>query len=52
MQSGKYYVRINKRLRYIRVYEIKQKIGRKKENPLTKLMIKLFNKKGSGAQGV
>lgn len=37
----KYYVRINKRLRYIKVYSVINPIG-KKQNFMTKLFMKAF----------
>ena len=38
-----YYVRIKKEVRYVKVYNILNKIG-KKENLLTRLFIKLLSK--------
>ena len=46
-----YNVRINKRLRNIKVYTIKQRIG-EKETFLTKLFLKMINrKKGEQEEG-
>ncbi|HUC38688.1 MAG TPA: hypothetical protein VL944_00985 [Candidatus Acidoferrum sp.] len=40
----KYVVRINKRVRYLKTYTIVKKVG-PQPNLLTKLFIKIFNKK-------
>ncbi len=41
-----YSVRINQRLKYVRVYKILKRLS-KGENGLTKLFVKLFAKKGN-----
>ncbi|MDE1833049.1 MAG: hypothetical protein KGH58_01380 [Candidatus Micrarchaeota archaeon] len=43
-----YTVRVNKRLRYIKVYAVKQKVGQR-ETFMTKFFTRIFNpKKGEG----
>jgi hypothetical protein len=37
----KYFVRINKRLHYIKVYNVLKPLG-EKQNPMTKLFMKIF----------
>lgn len=40
----KYVVRVKKRVRYLRAYSIKQRVG-ERENALTKLFSKMFGRK-------
>jgi hypothetical protein len=50
MQQTRYVMRINKRLRYIRVYNIVKKVSNK-QNPLTKVFMKVFGgKKGDNGE--
>ena len=44
--SMKYYARVNRRIRNVRVYHTINKVG-EKENALTKLFIRIFNPKAS-----